>query len=153
MGCTLAPTQVIHLGVHSLKVTFLSWSRQLNIDQDLRRAQGHHRQDGARGSVALYARDDIHPCLVLQRSVQEKIRANFRPLQPVARGAGVPIADFAVSLFPLDEALELVDEPFVAEPDSVVQEQISSGSSSSSEPEPAELSDVQSKRVGNEDPR
>ena len=42
---------VSHIGVHSCKVTFLSWSRQLGIDEELRRHQGHHRSNGGNQCV------------------------------------------------------------------------------------------------------
>ena len=91
------------LGVHSFKVTFLSWARQLNLNEEWRRHQGHHRADGAKGSVALYSRDDVWPALQLQQAVQSQIRAGFRPLQPMLRGGGASRVDFPVVLKPLSE--------------------------------------------------
>ena len=55
------------IGVHSCKVTFLSWARQLNITEELRMAQGHHRGSSASATVALYSRD-VHPALQVQKS-------------------------------------------------------------------------------------
>ncbi|CAE7298030.1 unnamed protein product, partial [Symbiodinium microadriaticum] len=72
------------VAAHSLKCTLLSWARQLHIDSDLRRIQGHRRQSGSDRSVSLYSRDDILPVLRLQRIVVEAIRAGFLPLQPMA---------------------------------------------------------------------
>lgn len=139
-GITLSSSQLTLLGVHSLKVTFLSWSRQLDAPEDLRRNQGHHRLDGARGSVALYARDDVWPCIKLQRLVQSHIRAGFRPLQPVCRGACQPVGDIPVELPPLPEVdCTMADVPMVASPDKVISEPISSASESSSDMEPVAL--------------
>ena len=45
----------------SLKATMLSWARQLSIESETRRIQGHHRLSGADRSVALYSRDDVVP--------------------------------------------------------------------------------------------
>lgn len=81
-------------GVHSAKVTLLSWSIQMGIDEQLRRAQGHHRLS----SVTLYSRDDVHPCLELQRMVRVQILKGFRPVTPVLRGAAVPHHDIPVTL-------------------------------------------------------
>ena len=136
-GVTIAPPQLTLLGVHSLKVTFLSWSRQLDVADDLRRHQGHHRLDGARGSVALYGRDDVWPCIKLQRMVQSKIRSGFRPLQPVCRGACQPVGDVQVDLYPLPETdSDMATRPLLASPEGVTTEQLSSASDSSSEAAP-----------------
>ncbi|OLP78105.1 hypothetical protein AK812_SmicGene41770 [Symbiodinium microadriaticum] len=53
-------------GVHSCKATVLSWPRQLHLDPELRRLQGHHRPSAMEGSVRIYSRDDIGPMLKLQ---------------------------------------------------------------------------------------
>ena len=94
------------LGVHSFKVTVLSWAHQMQLPEDQRRYQGHHRASGGHFSVSLYSRDDVHPALALQDEVQKRLRAGFRPLQPLLRGAATPAPDFAVSLKPLDPAPE-----------------------------------------------
>ncbi|OLP79432.1 hypothetical protein AK812_SmicGene40269 [Symbiodinium microadriaticum] len=81
-----APAAFGLVAAHSLKCTVLSWARQLHLDSDLRRIQGHHRQSGSDRSVSLYSRDDILPMLRLQRLVVDAVRSGFRPLQPMARG-------------------------------------------------------------------
>ena len=53
------------IAAQSLKATMLSWARQLSIESDARRIQGHHRLSGADRSVALYSRDDIIPMVRL----------------------------------------------------------------------------------------
>ena len=100
---------VSHIGVHSCKVTFLSWSRQLGIDEELRRHQGHHRSSGGNQCVDLYGRDDVFPALTLQRVILSKVAAGFRPLTPVLRGAGTAISDRPVTVPPLlaDPCLEV----------------------------------------------
>ncbi|CAE7277035.1 unnamed protein product [Symbiodinium sp. CCMP2592] len=89
-------------GVHSCKATVLSWARQLNLDPELRRLQGHHRPSSMEGSVRVYSRDDIGPMLSLQAEVINRIRSGYRPLQPVGRGSSKPLPDFRVSLPPPD---------------------------------------------------
>ena len=42
---------VLSVGVHSPKVTLLSWVRQIGASEELRMAQGHHRQSGAKFNV------------------------------------------------------------------------------------------------------
>ena len=37
------PDHFCLFGVHSRKATLLAWARQLHLDLDLRRHQGHHR--------------------------------------------------------------------------------------------------------------
>ena len=46
-----APAAFGLVAAHSLKCTVLSWARQLHLDSDLRRIQGHHRQSGSDRSV------------------------------------------------------------------------------------------------------
>eukprot|EP00435_Cladocopium_sp_Y103_P062983 s777_g24.t1 len=65
------------MGVHSCKVTMLSWSRQLCVDEELRRHQGHHRAAGSGWCVDLYSRDDVHPPLQLQKIIRSKVGAGF----------------------------------------------------------------------------
>ena len=86
------------IAAQSLKATMLSWARQLSIESDARRIQGHHRLSGADRSVALYSRDDIIPMVRLQARVVAAFRSGFRPLQPVARGLVAPLDDFPVVL-------------------------------------------------------
>ena len=93
-----APAAFGLVAAHSLKCTLLSWARQLHLDSDLRRIQGHHRQSGSDRSVSLYSRDDILPMLRLQRLVVDAVRSGFRPLQPMARGLSQPLPDFPVTL-------------------------------------------------------
>ena len=93
-----APAAFGLVAAHSLKCTLLSWARQLHLDSDLRRIQGHHRQSGSDRSVSLYSRDDILPMLRWQRLVVDAVRSGFRPLQPMARGLSQPLPDFPVTL-------------------------------------------------------
>ena len=93
-----APAAFGLVAAHSLKCTVLSWARQLHVDSDLRRIQGHYRQSGSDRSVSLYSRDDILPMLRLQRLVVDAVRSGFRPLQPMARGLNEPLPDFPVIL-------------------------------------------------------
>ena len=93
-----APAAFGLVAAHSLKCTLLSWARQLHLDSDMRRIQGHHRQSGSDRSVSLYSRDDILPMLRLQRLVVDAVRSGFRPLQPMARGLAEPLPDFPVTL-------------------------------------------------------
>ena len=86
------------IAAQSLKATMLSWARQLSIESDARRIQGHHRLSGADRSVALYSRDDIIPMVRSQARVVAAFRSGFRPLQPVARGLVAPLDDFPVVL-------------------------------------------------------
>ena len=86
------------IGVHSCKVTFLSWARQLNIAEELRMAQGHHRGSSASATVALYSRDDVHPALQVQKVILQKVLDGFRPIIPMLRGGQVPIQEQPISL-------------------------------------------------------
>ena len=86
------------IAAQSLKATMLSWARQLSIESDARRIQGHHRLSGADRSVALYSRDDIIPMVRLQARVVAAFHNGFRPLQPVSRGLDAPLNDFPVVL-------------------------------------------------------
>ena len=45
------PAEHTLYGVHSCKATVLSWARQLHLDPELRRLQGHHRPSAMEGSV------------------------------------------------------------------------------------------------------
>ena len=89
---------VLSIGVHSPKVTLLSWARQVGASEDLRMAQGHHRQAGAKSNVALYGRDDVHPAIQLQKLLLHKISSGFRPVIPLLRGGAKPITDRPVHL-------------------------------------------------------
>ena len=109
---------VSHVGVHSCKVTFLSWSKQLGLDEELRRHQGHHRTPTGSGCVDLYSRHDIHPALQLQRIIRAKLATGFRPVVPVARVVGIGVKDHPVSLPALPESLA-VDAQTTIQLDSV----------------------------------
>ena len=85
------------VGVHSCKVTLLSWARQLNIDEELRMAQGHHRVSSSTTMAALYSRDDVHPALQAQRIILQKILQGFRPITPALRGGQVPLKEHPVT--------------------------------------------------------
>ena len=86
------------IGVHSPKVTMLSWARQIGASEELRMAQGHHRQSGAKFNVALYGRDDVHPAIQLQYSIIRRITSGFRPVIPRLRGGAKPVTDRSVSI-------------------------------------------------------
>ena len=85
------------LGVHSLKVTLLSFGRQLLIREDLQRQQGHHRSSLA-GMSDLYGRDDVAAPLEFQRQVIAAVLEGFRPRRPRLRGGLPPTADIDVAL-------------------------------------------------------
>ena len=85
------------LGVHSLKVTFLSYGRQLLIREDLQRQQGHHRSSLA-GMSDLYGRDDVAAPLEFQRQVVAAVLEGFRPRRPRLRGGLPPTADIEIDL-------------------------------------------------------
>ena len=78
---------------HSLKVTLLSWGKQLGLAEEHRRCQGHHRASDALGSVSLYSRDDIWSALVLQKEVVSRVHLGFRPCRPQLRGGAVPLPE------------------------------------------------------------
>ena len=66
------------IGVHSLKVTFLSFSKQLLIEEPLRLLQGHHR-GSLRSMSELYGRDDVAaPLQVRRRLSRPSWRASDR---------------------------------------------------------------------------
>ena len=85
------------LGVHSLKVTLLSYGRQLLIREDLQRQQGHHRSSLA-GMSDLYGRDDVAAPLEFQRQVVAAVLEGFRPRRPRLRGGLPPTVDIEVDL-------------------------------------------------------
>ena len=94
---------VLSIGVHSPKVTLLSWARQIGASEEARMAQGHHRQSGARSNVALYGRDDVHPAIQLQYQIIQRIASGFRPVIPLLRGGAKPVLDKPVSVAPPSE--------------------------------------------------
>ncbi|CAE7290157.1 unnamed protein product, partial [Symbiodinium microadriaticum] len=85
------------LGVHSLKVTLLSYGRQLLIREDLQRQQGHHRSSLA-GMSDLYGRDDVAAPLEFQRQVVAAVLEGFRPRRPRLRGGLPATVDIEVAL-------------------------------------------------------
>ena len=105
------------IGVHSCKVTFLSWSRQLGLDEEQRRHQGHHRAAGAGFCVDLYSRDDVHPALALQRTILARISSGFRPIIPMMRGGAPSIADRPVTIPAVPGLSELETQTAVALPE------------------------------------
>ena len=111
------PEAYSYVGVHSAKATVLSWARQLHLDPELRRIQGHHRGSGSDASLRLYSRDDVSPMLLLQSQVIERIRSGFRPLQSLDRGAAVPLVDFHVPLPPPASDLPAAHDPYCPELD------------------------------------
>ena len=104
------------VGVHSCKVTFLAWSRQLAIDSELRRHQGHHRASGPGQCVDLYSRDDVHPALQLQRIVLSKISSGFRPVIPLLRGGAPAVHDKPVVVPPVPPFPDLPIETSISPP-------------------------------------
>ncbi|CAE7360321.1 unnamed protein product, partial [Symbiodinium sp. KB8] len=85
------------LGVHSLKVTLLSYGRQLLIREDLQRQQGH-RRSSLTGMSDLYGRDDVAAPLEFQRQVVAAVLEGFRPRRPRLRGGLPPTVDIEVAL-------------------------------------------------------
>ena len=67
----LVDQSLLSYTVHGLKSTFLSWSSQLQVQKDLRRLQGHHREDSAQ----LYSRDDVNGALSLQTQVVSAVKS------------------------------------------------------------------------------
>ena len=93
------------IGVHSAKVTLLSISKQLLLDEGLRREQGHHRAASGQSMSRLYGRDDIAGPLALQQKVVQAVAGGFRPLRPALRGAGPSLPDISVDVPPLDSSV------------------------------------------------
>ena len=83
------------IGVHSFKVTILSFAKQLNLREELRLEQGHHRPAGT-GMAGLYGRDDVAGPLLLQKQVIAALVNGFRPLRAKSRGSVPPIPDIPV---------------------------------------------------------
>ena len=85
--------------VHGLKSTLLSWSVQLQLPEDQRRLQGHHKASQA--SVRLYSRDDVRGSLELQKAVIHAVQQGFKPVTPLSRGGQAPIEepDFQLPCF------------------------------------------------------
>jgi hypothetical protein len=79
--------------LHSLKVTMLSVSRQLDLDEAARAEQGHHRSHPGRQSVRLYSRDDVFGAIRLQKQVVEALAGGFRPLRAQSRGSQAPVQE------------------------------------------------------------
>ena len=105
------------VGVHSPKVTLLSWARQIGVSEEARMAQGHHRLSGARQTAAPYGRDDVHPAIFLQKQIVHRISRGFRPVIPMMRGGGQPVMDKPLAI-PLATVLpKESDEVAVCLPD------------------------------------
>ena len=85
------------MGLHSLKVTLLSYGRQLLIREDLQRQQGHHRSSLA-GMSDLYGRDDVAGPLEFQRQIIGAVLEGFRPRRPRLRGGLPPTLDIEITL-------------------------------------------------------
>ena len=81
--------------MHSFKVTILSFAKQLNLEEDLRLQQGHHRPVGS-AMAGLYGRDDVAGPLLLQKQVIAALVNGFRPLRAKSRGSMPPIPDIPV---------------------------------------------------------
>lgn len=79
--------EVRGITAHIMKCTMLSWAHQLNIPEELRSFQGHHKPASTRQSVVTYSRDDVYGGLRLQLIIRQGAAAAFRPLTPQARGA------------------------------------------------------------------
>ena len=111
-----AEADVAFIGVHSCKVTFLSWSRQLGLDEEQRRHQGHYRAASSGFCVDLYARDDVYPALALQRTILSRITSGFRPVTPLLRGGAPPVPDRPVSIPPVPGLSEMDTQTSVSLP-------------------------------------
>ena len=85
--------------VHGLKSTLLSWSVQLQLLEDQRRLQGHHKASQA--SVRLYSRDDVRGSLELQKAIIHAVQQGFKPVTPLSGGGQAPIEEphFQLQLF------------------------------------------------------
>ena len=86
------------IGVHSPKVTLLSMSKQLLLDENLRREQGHHRPAPGLAMSRLYGRDDVSGPLALQQKLVHAVASGFRPLRPSMRGARPPLPDVRITV-------------------------------------------------------
>merc|ERR1711966_584669 len=79
----------------------MGWARQLDIAENLRSEQGHHRTNASQSSVRLYSSDDVFGALKLQLQIVDAIRSPlilFRPLRPQRRGAEAPLPEPGISL-------------------------------------------------------
>ena len=89
----------LNYSLHSLKVTFLSWSNQLaeKILPELRMLQGHHRSS-AHQSMRLYSRDDVLGALRCQTILRNELLRGWRPMIPLHRGGQLPMVEPAVQI-------------------------------------------------------
>ena len=132
-----ANADVQFIGIHSCKVTFLSW-----LDEEQRRHQGHHRAAGAGVCVDLYSRDDVHPALALQRTILSRISSGFRPVIPMMRGGAPSIADRPVSIPPVPGLSEMETQTAVALPVAAAHLDTDSNASSDSPSAHGDFQDV-----------
>ena len=88
--------------LRSCKVTTLSWASQLDIDAQLKAAQGHHATVDVGKSVRKYRRDDVLPQLNCQHRLLGAIGKGWRPVTPLQRG--VVILDDAQGFVPTCDA-------------------------------------------------
>ena len=79
--------------IHGCKATSLSWACQLNVAENERSAQGHHRGSSSRHSVRLYGRDDVLQALVCQKTIMTNLHAGWRPQTAIGRGEQQPVAE------------------------------------------------------------
>ena len=78
--------------LRSMKSTFLSWTAQVGVPEELRAKQGHNRQSSAQ----LYSRDDVFPQLRAQKLWWQAFKKGFRPLVPQHRGGQRPLQEPAL---------------------------------------------------------
>ena len=93
----MTATEAHAYGLH-LKVTLLSWARQLDISEGDRGEQGHHRADSSRASVRLYSRDDVWGQIRLQRALITSAGDGWRPMRAQGRGGQLPAHEPPVSI-------------------------------------------------------
>ena len=122
------------IGVHSLKVTFLSFSKQLLIEEPLRLLQGHHR-GSLRSMGELYGRDDVAAPLQVQEKIIKAVLAGFRPLRPHLRGACPSSPDISILSLPSAENSDCEVPPLASRPEPTMEDD----SSSDSDPEAARM--------------
>ena len=93
--------EVHNYTLHSLKVTMLSWGKQLDLKPEWRAEQGHHAIGGSSSEVRRYGRDDVYGSIEFQKAVRHVVLEGWRPLRSVQRGAVAPLPEPVVSITPL----------------------------------------------------
>ena len=75
--------QTLQYTLHSMKVTFLAFFRQLEFSLETRHLQGHHT---FAASSTLYGRDDVSPLIIAQDSFIDKVLQGWKARTPMMRG-------------------------------------------------------------------